>query len=479
MAPQFLALKHRGTGSPEVLTYVGATPTALPASFGSLEVNGGVSADSEMSVARVVQFRGPRTLYTVLGDDIWRSTDGGTTFTSVHTLTNVDTLSLSKAGPFVLYAGGTPTLVVIYKSTGGAGNEFSVARSTDGTTWTTVGPFASGQAGAPSFLSPVLWRGVLYMILGYSSGTSKLLSYAVSNNTVAFTNSPFDSSTKEPTALCVFLDRLFALGFNSGGSITLEEFAAGSFSTELTLEASGVTACTGRYAMFVQGSSLFAVYYRSTVDGWRFQEIVDTGGGALGASDTTANVRPTLMGSTPPATGRVGVLVDGETTPGAAPEVTLYYATDGDEGTLWNTFTWTDNATLAGDAGAPDDTGGSAAHAMPFLPWVQGSTYWTDGELHIELVGVRAVFDAMEVSFSVQSVSGTEPVKVKGWFALASQAYPTNVMTIVSPSDGTIAANENTGLTADGNTRTVDWKVFDDGLTNGQFVSVILRVSAE
>lgn len=477
MATPFLALNHR-SGTPQLKRYINANPTNTGVTFGAADANGGYATPNDFfNRSPVVQYMGSNTLFAVVGNQVYRSTDSAASWTSVRTLTNlVASIQSAKSGLYVLYSNGLPELTVVYRS---ATNVFYVDTSQDGTTWTTYGPFALNASwGWSPFCGESVWDGKLALLGSDGPGLNLYLCALYDPNTHTITSviSPNLSGQATNGTLCVYRDRLFALisrGTGTGQNyVSIYEVTGSGISFLMDLDTAAMTAPdpSSRWGMFVSGSKLYALYWKSAAAGWRCKEIDST----FTVTDVTSSVIPAGM-TGGASTSRVGVLVDNNSNPGAAPNIYIFHATDGGTSTAWSMYQWNGAASTMTGVGTP---GGLASDAMPFALGSQGHTFWTTDERHVEILGRTFLPGKIRLSFKMFSASGTETVVARVWYTTATNAYPTTAATLSNASAGSITGNAISGLTAD-NTTTyqVSWDAQTDGLNAGDFAKIIIESS--
>src|SRR5271154_151880 len=80
----FLALNTRN-GTPQARQYVNTTPTSFGATFGSADTISGPPLASIKGYVPIVRFGGSNVFLATVGGQVYRSTNGGTSWTSVYT----------------------------------------------------------------------------------------------------------------------------------------------------------------------------------------------------------------------------------------------------------------------------------------------------------------------------------------------------------------------------------------------------------
>jgi hypothetical protein len=478
MATPFLALNVRN-GTPQLRRYISGSVTSSGATFGTEDNNTGLAASSQfnafMNMSPVVQFGGSNTLIATVGNQIYRSTNGGTSWSSVRTLTTLAaTVQGAKSGIWILYSNGVPELTLVYKNSAAT---WYVETSPDGTTWTTRGPFTLSGAGGYPDVSIVVWGNRLAFLNGDggSAGAGFFAYVALYDpNTHTFTSfsSPSMANVYNIGCLCVFRNRLFALVDRGSNVISIYEAVGGVLSFVVDLETTGASTPTlnARWALFASGTKMYALYWKSVALGWRCKELDSN----LAATDITSSVIPPGMtiGS---SSDRAGVIVDNNPNPGSAPSIYIMYATSGATSASWTTYQWNGPAALMTAIGPP---GGTPGDGIPFGLGSQGATFWTADERHGEIVSNTYVAGGVRFSFKLYSAGGAETVVARLWYANQTTAYPVSACTLTNASAGVIAGNAISGLTADNSTTyLVTWNAQTDGIVAGDYAKVVLEVS--
>jgi hypothetical protein len=406
----FLGLNSRDATSPELLRFINAVPSSV-----GVTIHGAVNdtdASVGVRVARgypaVVKFGGSRTFLATVGTAIYRSTDGGATWTAVKTFSagQLDpSYTVAKSGLFVLHVNGVATAVVVTKPFGSS--SWFAHTSTDGVTWTTSSAFVGPNIFWYNPTDSVVWDGKLVTIWHDTNGAQGCVStiYDPSTGTMSFAtfaNYPSDQ-LQIGTPLCVFNNRLFAIARGGqANDCNLRELVAGIWLNVTTISTTqNFLSDDSKMALFVDGAFMYGfILQTSGSTGWNcFQW-----DSSLTQTNITAAVIPTALASGLGTAQRMSVIVDDRGTPGSAPTIWLYQSVDGTGASALNEWQWNGPTsyigTLPGNAGSgPNSTGGDALMNLPFVKHAQGTTYWTSGEDFIQLAGFAPVQGGVAASF--------------------------------------------------------------------------------
>ena len=459
----FLALNIRN-GTPQLRNYVNATPTSFGSTFGAADTDTGFTANIIKGYVPVVRLGGSQTFLATVGNAVYRSTDGGTTWTSVKTLTGIGALYQSgKIGLWVIYNTGVPTAVVSWTE-GGSPVHFS--STTDGATWTSDVTIATINLYAP--VDTVVWQGNLVSWWGYVNGSGSApqsVTYNPSTNSASVssdTNNGFNLST----CLCVFQNRLFALVQTSSGSVLLREQIGGVWMAQQTI-ATGIsgTAITDqtKVALFTDSTNMYAFWYKGVATtGWQCTQFDSS----LTATNITSSVIPAGLDTTATTTSRWQIIVDCRANPGTF-NIWGYYAPNGNQSTNWTEYQWNGNSSLM----TLVQTGGDVADGMPFVRHSQGDTFFTASEFYVEILGFSAGSAGnITVTYALYSDTGSGTASVQGFFGTGDQAYPLSPATINGVPAGTV-----TGIPLDGSHHTLTWNAQTDGFTPGSQAKFVLE----
>jgi hypothetical protein len=488
MATPFMGQNHR-SGSPTLKRYINANPTSVGAITGaSADNNGGFGTPSQFcNRSTAVQFGGSNRLVDIQGDKVFLSTDGGSSWTEQTSGTTamnslISSIQSMKSGLHILYNNGVPELTCIYRS---GSNTFYAAYSTDGVNWTKSSSFTANGGGISTgwvpFTDEVIWDNKLVLLTSDGAGGNYFISitYDPATHTFSQANSANLGGVSNSSALCVFNSNCYILGMHGTGlgsashKISIFQISGSSLVNVINVETGNTIAAPDeqcRFSMFVDGTSMYALYWKSTGLGWRCQQL----NSSLSPTDVTSAVIPAGMSSGTASTNRTGIIVDNPT-PGVAPDIYIFFAADGGTSTVWSMYEWNGSATVMSGVGSP---GGLASDSMPFYKDCQGATFWTANERHVEITARAFVSGGIQFSFKLYSSSGSETVVARFWYGGPNDEYPVNDCTLSSASAGSIAGNAISGLTANGTTvYTVVWNASTDGINPGDIVKVAVESS--
>jgi hypothetical protein len=461
MATPFLAINHR-SGTPRVKRYANATPG--DPIIGEVDVTG-AAADTNtatnhpLAINRVIQFGGARTWLVAQGTAIFRTTDAGLTWASVHSFTSMVGDSVQKTGIHIIDVGGVPTMVVFYRDSVGA---FRASKSTNGTSWTALGPFALSASGTTAaFSDEVVYNNVLY-ILKTNNNATATIAYFFGPGTGAAGDLvlPGGSIAFQGSTFAIYRGSIYVLVRVAAVGVNLYDITTGVSVLAVSLfVGSPATPLVGaRYAnSFVDPATgdLICIFYTTTLLGWQVWRVSP----ALSPTNITGATLPvgltgTTGGGNSPAGSRIRTFVDQEASPGANPSIFLYYAADGAPGTGMVMYQWQGVASPLTIV----DTGGNTSDALGINADMDGGQYsWSAGEKTMSDVSWVAAVGGVRFSFKLNSDSGTAPVKLRAFTRRTATEFRTKTPAEVeNNSHGALSAaapgNYNTGLTADGTT---------------------------
>jgi len=470
MATPCLALNPFDGVTPQAKRYVNVSAANVGVTFGALEV--GRDAIT-FSPKRVIQFGGPDTWLAVVGNQIYRTTDAGASWTSVATLTSIATNTAFKSGLHVVYNNGVPRVCCVYTTS----NSWSTsvgASSLDGVSWVLHGSFVtplSTTSLRPS--AELVYRNALWFFCGAPSASSFAFVYNPAVGTVA---TLLLAVGTESFAACVFNGRLF-VGGRVGTDVRLYEVTASG--TVLVQSVGTASAAAGlRFELFVSGDYMYFVWAASTAPAWRVQRY---DANLNPTTITPADCLPAVMtGFTPTSNpSNLQRYVDHEAVIGNAdPAIYLYFAANNALGTAMTMFQWLGEAMVMANV----DSGGNVGHALGITTGTDGGEYaYTSGERAIEVLSKTPVLGGERLTFRLYSQTGTDVVSVRGWCSGDLVEYPDVSMIFADPSVGTLSAGDTVidGLTADNSTSyQVTWLAGSTGnnFANGQRVKSKLEI---
>lgn len=479
MPTPFLALNVFDGGSPQVKLFNGTQTSAQGVTFGALDTGASIL----VARYRVVQFGPTDTWYAVTGNQVYRTTNAGASWSSVLTLTSLVTNQSTKSGLHVCYLDGIPFLCLFWCTGAGFGSSgWTVARSSNGTSWSTISNTLSTFDGTNGMGSQYLWRNKIYALwtVAKSSGPEYVLiadpvSGVTNTVPVGFTNVGDASAL----AFCEFNGQLMAV-YHTSGVIRLTRYSAGAFVTAVTLVASGAASPgqAASFGMLVDGDNLYCFVYNSTATGWQCYQVSST----FAATNISSTVIPTGMtgttgGGNAPTGSRVLIMVDQEAAPGANPNKYVYFTRIASTAGTWTVFQWMGNLTAMQQI---DSGGGTGTQALSAPQNPTGSYNWSSGERSVSLIDRSPLSGSLRLYFTLYSPSGSDVVDVNAYVGSINDEYPTTSATLADPSSGIMSGNTITGLIADNGATTyqVTWQSQMDGFLAGSPYSLILNVSS-
>jgi hypothetical protein len=461
----FLALNNR-TGTPQVKRFVNASPAFIGVAItGAVTDTDGINLSRPRGGPSVIKFGGSQTFLASVGAKLFRTTDGGATWTTVKTFTTeiAGAYTTMKTGFYVLHVAGVATAVILttpyLPST-----SYYAHTSTNGTTWTTLGPFTGPVSGLQDPNDTVVWQGKLVTIWTEpNSSTDNAVStiFDPAAGTMSFaTMGSFAGTFMGGGSACVFDNRLFSImrSFGGGASTRLMELVAGVWTNVNSFVATsgGVVQKT---CLFVDGANMYGFVLVGAA--WKCYKWTS----ALGApTDVSVAVIPTILASGMGTDARMSVIIDSRSTPGSAPTIWLHQSVDGGAGSALNQWQWNGDSSFIGTlpgsaASAPNDSGGSARDNLPWVQHAQGSTFWTSTEDYVQQTSTAPTLGGIIVSFRLYSDAGSGTASVRAWRGTATDEYPLTAATLTGTT---------TGLTMDNSTiYSVTWMASTDGFSSG------------
>ena len=480
-----------GLSYPQGLTAVDGNASWLgnPPSGASFETGGSVLDQANQ---RIVRYRGHSTFVAVQEAVIYRSTDGGSNWSSV--LSDADLGSgVVKSGLYVVEPAGTTELVILTRAGSGS---YAIFTSPDGSTWTKHGPYGSLTDQSMALQAGTIWRDRLFCAAGKgSSGRS----YCVDLVQRTLTQATLTGLTSNfcDVALCVFNDRLFGLWHKSGSTATLYEYQlASNVWVEKTTLGSGLDDGDEdrKSCLFVQGAHMYAVFCRGSGDPivyeWKAYQI----DASLSTSDVSDVLDPVDVhaGTSPGAGARVAVIADGPAGGGGnPPEIDLYFAPDAFVGDMTTptaravvVFRWNGPSTDLTEL----DNGSAAAAAWPFGVQYSGNVFWSSGNRVVEQVSSAPADEGVRKSFKLYSPNGSpDYVDLECFYGTSRDEYAcgsagaNDNAVLADPSAGSLSGQTVQNLDASDNGSTtfeVTW-VFgsqSQTLENGGHAKFVMEI---
>jgi hypothetical protein len=458
MPASYLAINMRST-TPVVKTLNGLSPTTIGTSPGTAEA----FTTTQQPLNRVIQFGNATTFLVLINGTVRRSTDSGTSWTTVLSFSPVNT---NKTGLNVVSVNGVPTVCFVSADT--STTTYKGYYSTDGISWTTEGPFSgAGVAAGQGMYGDTVYRNSLYaagvtgswftIIYTPGSGVSFITALATAPQFVGF---------------CVFNDNLYAISRAQAGVGTtpVYQLSAGNWVLAVTLTGGSGNMADLRPGAFVDGSFMYVFSAKVAGTSWGCWKVASD----HTFTDISTTVLPIGMQSGASATSRCLTWVDGSLNPGADPSKYLIYS-NGDTATDTLTlFKWVDASTTMTNI----DAGSNNAEALSTAKNVGGQNFWVNGENSVNLISRTGILSGIRLSFQLFSTTGTPTVNVRGFFGNVSAEYPTTACTLINPSSGSMSGNTITGLVVDNGVTTfqVTWSSTTDGIAAGDRFRLILEV---
>lgn len=470
MPTPFLAL-NVFSGTPQAKLFNGTQTSNLGVTFGA--------ADTGMTIftaaQRIIQFGPTDTWYAVTGSAVYRTTNAGASWTSVLTLTGLNSQQGLKTGLYICYLDGVPYLSLFWNRTLTFGSSgWTIASSTDGTTWSTtnVSLTTFSDAGSHTISSQFLYRNKIFAF--WTGAAPNIMIGDPGTNGITIVDPGINTSSA--VAFGTFNGNLYALYRVEPGVARLSLYSGGNFVSVATLIASGVEGTAKEYGVLADGVNLYCFVYNTAAIGWQCYQVTS----AYAVTNITSTVIPpgmtgTTGGGSAPTTSFVRVTVDQEASPSVDPSKYVYYARSRTVNDSWSVFQWMGNAAVMQQI---DSGGGNGAMALSAPPVPTGSYNWADGENTVVLLDRSPLNGALRLYFALYSDSGAAVVDVNAFTASLTQEYPTTVATLTDPSSGSMSGNTITGLVANNGVTTyeVTWQAATDGFSSGDVYSIILEV---
>ena len=502
--PPITTLRHRGA-TPQVIRYINATQIALGNPFGTDDSAGLPKFWTRRNAVCQV---GP-SIYAVDYDGVYILKPDGVTWSKSGgdgglTFTNPDLVAgqgVARSGLHVFYVGSSPYLVGWYKTTTGAVNLRGYRLAVIGGGWSEQTDVATAAAlGAVNGGSPhneIPFRGLLYFGTAVDGGALTQRTYNPSTGAFATLTHPISNAggLNYLYDYCVLDNVLYMvtpIDVSSGvnGRPRLYPLTAGSWNTTPTVldtvpaNFGATNGGVARWCLFTDGTNLYALCLVNTDGvgtnyGWRCYQISPS----LIVSDITTTVLSTSLRSPDDGgslslaqTGRFFKFVDVDTTP-LTPVIYLVYTPDNDPAEAISFYQWVSNAATM----TLIETNGVASDAWSNLSQTGGERIFTFGEMNILITNRQPVIGGERLFFRAWGSVGAADKFVR--FTFNKQGEPPAVQCTLSgtASGGTAVrvGNELQGVEADdGITEySITWNIGADGVTSGNRVQVIPRIS--
>jgi len=438
--PPLLTIQYRGAaGSPQVFRLLGGTtliPVGPPLPGATYET----PSDSETLVNnRVISFQ-DRVIAchqnkVYLLDEGSETTDGDDTWLLVHTFTLAHTTDnfSRKSGIHKVNVNNIQTLVIMYLDTT---QRWRMSSSTDGISWvdsaslniTTV--TASNPLGRSS-----LFNNKIYMVWGDGATTRDIIELDPALFTVTYHNVTSWVSTSITPDLCVFDNRLWAIGWKSVAQDfqpNLVEFDGGTFVERIIFPSTvdhATHANLSGMCLFTDGVEMFAIIPADSnanqSGNFAFKLSLSAGSGSsLTSAEITNDVIPTSLKS--PVAGpffdnfRWFAFQDNHTNP-TTPCIHLWVQ-DADVIASGSSayYLWNGPNTLIGNPPGTGQLGPGIGLAMPHAKNGGGDRIWTSGQAKIEIIGRNAAESGQELDFMIWG-NPTTPYRVRFFYDIGDE----------------------------------------------------------
>jgi len=389
--PDLVVLDERSAGvQPSVIRYVNlTTPTTMSAVFGTAVATAG--AVSTKTRNRVFVYDAT-TLYTVVQDGLYKSTDSGATFAIDKAFTTpavaTDDLRLARTGIYQVFDNGSGDVFLVGMFVNAAGNQVGWRLNLNSDLYEET----VGVADANGYKAEILFNNVLHVITGGAAISSRRSWDPIAQTHTAYAD-PAGFGFSNSTSFAVGSDgSLYALTIDSGGSSTIRLFKFTGVWTDqgFSVGSSATNPFTTRgsneIGLFTDGTDLYAVVLsESTGTGWRVHRLQAPFTSIFASVHTTVfAAQPSLLngadgGTAAFAAGRVELVQDTVTTLGVL--ITYFgFIIDDAPGSAVQWYQWAGPASpvvLLGPGGSnsnakPTPTGGSG-----------GARFYVPGQLHL------------------------------------------------------------------------------------------------
>lgn len=478
----FLSVTERGLLQPVATRYVGATRTIMSAPFGTSQATEG--AIDQMQANNCLQ-TDDDTLWAVLADGLYRSTDSGSTFTLVpgtsFTVSGFPQQRLAHGGIHFVYDQGNGETLLAGWYRNGSNMVGWRYRISDGAFAEVTGSVLSSADDVLS--SEILYGTQIHIIYGTGTNQAQWLSW----DPVAQSWAQYTPPTTGIYKACLAVGSDIALyAVVSRNNFGQEDWFlcrfTGSWAVQVNLgfvgSGSGLNAAA-RAALFSDGLDLHALctYYNTAAGGGTgIRHIqITAASGFTAVNNLTSTVVPSAL-RTPGDGGtantnfdkRAGIVQDTESVPGTR-RTWIYWSDDSSPGTPWAVYEYLGTGTPYGFLGS----GGQVRDGLPWASKNGGGYFYTVGQRGVRILAVVPVLGGERIDYLV-SGGGTVTMQFR---RAAQQQAATGLATLADPvgGGGTRSGNQVTGVAADGVTvHSVVWNFFADGFLNGQALSVLV-----
>lgn len=480
-----LAINYQDGGQPIAQTTFGAGSIAFGVPFGTLDTPAGLT---NRAVNRLITFNG--ALFAAVGNEIYMSTDLGSSWEVVYTIYDLSTSTTAKSGLNLLMSGQT-WICLVYQTTGTAGR-LKALRSLDGVTWEESNPYLipmNNTEVPTSIISDTVWGSTLWIVVR-GVNTAYLICYDVGVNYFTANGNLGQvggvPGTDSPDIAIANNSVLVSTSLGSSVRYIAKYFYR-SFGFPYAIGSAGIYGSGGCTAIFSEredGENFDRVYFlywfNANPTGWVC--VGSTDEAMASWVDISSTVLPDFMryfpgplppANSPPNTGNAQVIYRYQDSPGQKPEIYILYATDRVSGTPTYQYRWNgrnNKMTLV-------DSGGNVQLAISRTKNPNGWTFIPSGGSSGSSITI------LDVTFGTGSgLVPTARIKFKPYRSATSVMYirglwsygnttPENQMTFDLPGFPTYVS-----VTADNGdvTYTLPWRYDSDNVDTTKQVNFFL-----
>lgn len=406
-----------------------------------------------------------------------------TSYTNIH------------SGLYIVPISGVRTIVGFYTSSSGQWKKIS---SADGITWAVTADL--GGQGDPHLENEIMFNNVFYCggSTNGSPGGGPFAAYSIDASSNTFSTYALGNITGvNGRCFCAFNNVLYMIAWNATGvgatlGFWLYALSAGAFTPVVRIagQPSSPTATSTVPTMFAPGNGKIysmTITYNGTNTGILVNEITPAG-----LSSTTSDISSTVLPSSlqypnnpsNASTMRFESLVETETSP-TSPTTHIWIMTTY-TGVAKNYYMWNGNATLIGNGGVANDSGGDVSMSLPSISTGAGEYIWNPNDFDISITAVSASTNGENIDFILFGPLGNESKTVKIYISGGDIDKTLGTLSTPSIVSGpattpTLTSGYLTNVTADGGTANptiyrVRWEGVTDGYSNNQKVRRVLRV---
>jgi hypothetical protein len=432
--PPLMCVKYRGSGNVTVHKLVNGI-TIDPTQDGSDVLVGNLEADSGTTYHvhhnRLIEAFGKRFL--LHGFRVYERNEGGDGVWGVVSEPDLGTLSATDprhSGLHLLYPDGVPTLAFLYRS---AFEEWAVAKSTDGITWTKVEP-GINTGSEVSFGPSAVYRNSIYWFLG-GNDTNHIRSYDFSTETASEHDVNFSASSATPCSnLHVHNDNLYFIHYDAANDTHLFRFNGTDFKGigEIT---STPTNGNGVGCLFSDGNDMIAMFNNSASNRFAFR----LSNFETGSSHTKVDITNPVLNNVPTSDPRgFYPFVSADPNPSIAEQRTYFWNNSGNKSNgTFDLLRFEYRIITFSAIGGTFDLGETVTQAVS---GASGDVVAVVDGVSLELTNVLGTFDATNIITGGDSgASGTAT-------SLLSEQEATDLGTGVSATEYGLAMITDGGL---------------------------------